>query len=92
MPVLRRLLAELAPRSAPLVAGSPVAEASVGAADLGSLQAVESSGTAAYCLEVPDLGPAVVADQLAVLVWDAYAARRGIGIPDLLARARHDLG
>ena len=33
---------------------------------------------------VPDLGPAVVVDQLAVLVWDAYAAGRGDGIPELL--------
>lgn len=41
---------------------------------------------------VPDLGPAVVVDQLAVLVWDAYAARRGDGIPEQLAAARRELG
>ncbi|HYN65628.1 MAG TPA: hypothetical protein VES93_01985 [Ornithinibacter sp.] len=60
MPPLRRLLADLAPRS----------------------------GDGA----VPDLGPAVVVDQLAVLVWDAYAAGRGDGIPELLTAARRELG
>jgi hypothetical protein len=58
MPVLRHLLADLAPRSVP----------------------------------VPDLGPAVVVDQLTVLVWDAYAAGRGDGIPQLLTAARRELG
>jgi hypothetical protein len=58
MPVLRHLLADLAPRS----------------------------------VAVPDLGPAVVVDQLAVLVWDAYAAGRGDGIPELLTAARRALG
>jgi hypothetical protein len=61
MPLLRRLLADLAPRSAP------------------------SEET------VPDLGAAVVADQLAVLVWDAYAVGRGDGIPAQLAAARRAL-
>ena len=61
MPPLRRLLAELAPRSA--------------------------TGQ-----DVPDLGPAVVVDQLAVLVWDAYAAGCGDGIPELLTAARRELG
>jgi hypothetical protein len=42
--------------------------------------------------EVPDLGPAVAVDQLAVLVWDAYAVGRGHGIPELLAALRRDLG
>ena len=56
MPVLRRLLDDLTPRS------------------------------------VPDLGPAVVVDQLAVLVWDAYAQGRGDGIPALLTGARRALG
>jgi hypothetical protein len=41
---------------------------------------------------VPDLGPAVVVDQLTVLVWDAYAAGRGAGIPELLTAARRELG
>ena len=41
---------------------------------------------------VPDLGPAVAVDQLSVLVWDAYAAGRGEGIPDLLGAARRELG
>ena len=60
MPVLRRLLADLATRSAP------------GAS-------------------VPDLGPGVVVEQVTVLVWDAYAAGRGDGVPDLLAAARREL-
>ncbi len=62
MPWLRRLLEDLAPRSAPRSAA------------------------------VPDLGPAVVVDQLTVLVWDAYAAARGDGIPELLTAARRELG
>ncbi len=41
---------------------------------------------------VPDLGPSVVVDQLAVLVWDAYAGGRGAGIPELLTAARRELG
>ncbi len=41
---------------------------------------------------VADLGPAVVLDQLAVLVWDAYAAGRGHGIPRLLTDLRRELG
>ena len=62
MPLLRRLLDDLASRSAP------------------------------HEVVVPDLGPAVVADQLTVLVWDAYAAGRGDGIPTLLADLRRALG
>ncbi|MEO5610941.1 MAG: hypothetical protein ABIQ61_09170 [Ornithinibacter sp.] len=46
----------------------------------------------AEVLVVADLGPAVVLDQLAVLVWDAYAAGRGNGIPDLLTDLRRELG
>ena len=62
MPVLRGLLADLAPRSTPVA------------------------------VPVPDLGPAVVVDQLTVLVWDAYAAEGGDGVPQLLTEARRDLG
>ncbi len=40
---------------------------------------------------VPDLGPGVALDQLVVLVWDAYAAGRGDGIPELLAGLRRSL-
>ena len=42
-------------------------------------------------VEVPDLGPAVVVDQLSVLVWDAYAQGNGDGIPELLSALRRDL-
>jgi len=62
MPVLRRLLVDLAPRSAPVPT------------------------------PVPDLGPAVVVDQLIVLVWDAYAAGVGDGILQRLTEARRELG
>ncbi len=41
--------------------------------------------------EVPDLGVAAVGDQLSVLVWDAYAAGRGDGIPALLTQLRRTL-
>ncbi len=40
---------------------------------------------------VPDLGPAVVMDQLAVLVWDVYARGAGDGIPERLAGLRRSL-
>ena len=41
---------------------------------------------------LPDLGAAVVVDQVSVLVWDAYADGRGDGIPRLLTTARRELG
>ena len=63
MPLLRHLLADLAPRTDP-----PPGD------------------------EVPDLGPGAVVDQLAVLVWDAYAVGRGDGVPELLTGLRRDLG
>jgi hypothetical protein len=69
MPLLRHLLADLAPRSSRLIADPSRPEAA----------------------RVPDLGPAVVVDQLTVLVWDAYAAGRGDGIPELLVAARRAL-
>ena len=40
---------------------------------------------------MPDLGPGVVAHQLAVLVWDAYAVGRADGIPALLTDLRRTL-
>ena len=52
--------------------------------DLGRRSAPEESS-------VPDLGPGVVAHQLAVLVWDAYAVGRGDGIPALLTDLRRTL-
>jgi hypothetical protein len=82
MPMLRHLLADLAPRSSRLIAKDPPPQAGPGPAPVGDSQGVE----------VPDLGPAVVVDQLAVLVWDAYAVGRGDGIPELLVAARRALG
>ena len=81
MPVLRRLLADLAPRSFPLIADHPPRTAAERPAEVGDPQSV-----------VPDLGPSVVVDQLSVLVWDAYATGRGDGIPGLLTSARRELG
>ena len=84
MPLLRTLLADLAPRTDPrLTADQPRREALRGAQEVGDPRPVA---------EVPDLGPAVVVDQLAVLVWDAYATGSGDGIPELLRAARRDLG
>jgi len=40
---------------------------------------------------VPDLGPAVVPDQLSVLVYDAYLAGLGEGMAERLARLRRSL-
>ena len=80
MPVLRHLLADLAPRTFPrlLALQPPERPQGVGAG-------------AQEVAEVPDLGPAVVVDQLSVLVWDAYAQGNGDGIPDLLTAARRAL-
>ncbi len=82
MPLLRRVLADLAPRSSRLLADDPREETVSAAADVGDPQSVA----------VPDLGPAVVVDQLTVLVWDAYATGRCDGIPQQLATARRELG
>jgi hypothetical protein len=82
MPLLRGLLADLAARTPRPIATSPPEQAHSGPAGVGGSQEVE----------VPDLGPAVVVDQLTVLVWDAYANERGDGIPALLTRARRELG
>ena len=81
MPVLRCLLADLTPRSLPLIADHSPRTASERPGQVGDPQSV-----------VPDLGPAVVVDQLSVLVWDAYATGRGDGIPGLLTSARRELG
>jgi hypothetical protein len=40
---------------------------------------------------VPDLGPAVALDQLAVMVWDASAAGVGADLPERLATLRRAL-
>ncbi len=47
--------------------------------------------TAGPGASVPDLGPAVVPDQLAVLVWDACAAGAGHDITTRLAELRRAL-
>ena len=41
--------------------------------------------------DVPDLGVEVLADQLSVLVWEAYVAGRGEGVADLLTALRRTL-
>ena len=81
MPVLRRLLADLAPRTLPPIADHPPREAPERPGRVDEPQPV-----------VPDLGAAVVVDQLTVLVWDAYANGRSDGIPGLLTTARRELG
>ncbi len=82
MPVLRHLLADLAPRSSRPIADHPRAGVDSGPAEV----------PFPHDVAVPDLGPAVVVDQLTVLVWDAYANGRGDGIPALLTAARRELG
>jgi len=49
-------------------------------------------GLAIAVLVVDQATKSVVVDQLAVLVWDAYAQGRGDGIPALLTGARRALG
>ncbi len=82
MPVLRRLLADLASRSLRPIADVPPEAASA---------AAPAKGGISHTVVVPDLGPAVVVDQLAVLVWDAYAEGRGDGIPEALVAVRRAL-
>jgi hypothetical protein len=55
---------------------------------LGVLAARTAGATGAT---VPDLGPALVPDQLAVLVWDACASGAGDDVSDLLAHLRRAL-
>ena len=81
MPLLRRLLADLAPRSSRLIANHPPGEVDPRPEEVGGSPEVD----------VPDLGPAVAVDQLTVLVWDAYASGRGDGIPQLLTALRRGL-
>lgn len=86
MPVLRHLLADLAPRTLPrLIAPQP--PSGPGSEVAGVQEVVEVPDPTA----VPDLGPAVVVDQVSVLVWDAYAQGNGDGIPELLTAARRAL-
>jgi hypothetical protein len=40
---------------------------------------------------VPDLGTRALADQVAVVVWDAYAVGRGNDVPELLTALRRAL-
>ncbi|MEO6791088.1 MAG: hypothetical protein ABI187_09000 [Ornithinibacter sp.] len=93
MPLLRAALATLARLTAHptprLIAPQPRSGATSGPQGVAGSQEVEGEGEG---LVVADLGPAVVLDQLAVLVWDAYAAGRGDGIPDLLTDLRRELG
>lgn len=85
MPVLRHVLADLASRSTPrLLAPQPPADPVSGHPEVAGAQSVG-------VVEVPDLGPAVVVDQLSVLVWDAYAQGNGDGIPELLTGLRRAL-
>lgn len=51
----------------------------------------ECAARTAPGVPVPDLGPAVLAEQLAVVVWDAYAAGRGQGLDEVLAAVRRHL-
>lgn len=85
MPLLRQLLVDLAPRTLPrLIANHPPSGAAPRGPEVGGSQEVGE-------VVVPDLGAAVVVDQVTVLVWDAYAAGLGDGIPELLTQARRAL-
>jgi hypothetical protein len=68
----------------------PVARAAAVAPAVREVLAALATRTAPGA-DVPDLGVEVLADQLAVLVWDAYAAGRGEGIPGLLTDLRRAL-
>ena len=106
MPLLRAALATLArltPHPTPrLIAPQPRSGATSGPQGVAGSQEVEGGGgrggteteieAEGEGWVVADMGPAVVLDQLAVLVWDAYAAGRGDGIPDLLTDLRRELG
>jgi hypothetical protein len=85
MPLLRQLLVDLAARSTPRpIATHPPLGPGNGGSQVGGSQEVAVA-------VVPDLGPAVVVDQLSVLVWDAYAQGNADGIPALLTELRRGL-
>ncbi|HYN30023.1 MAG TPA: hypothetical protein VES95_09155 [Dermatophilaceae bacterium] len=89
---VRGVLDELAARTAPdlttpELAEPELAEPESAASESAALELAEP-GIAGPGPAVPDLGPAVLPDQLAVLVWDACALGRGDGIPELLAGLR----
>ncbi len=91
MPLLRAALADLAARSAPpLIAPQPRQASPDRGSEVAGTQEVGVVARRGDAV-VPDLGPAVVVDQLCVLVWDAYAAGHGDGIPDLLTDLRRTL-
>ena len=69
----------------------PLAQAERRMPVLRHLLADLASRSAGPAAQVPDLGPAVVVDQLSVLVWDAYALGDGDGIPEVLTTLRRDL-
>lgn len=75
LPVVQTMLAELAPLGGHDVGGS------------GGIPAGEAVGS----LRVPDLGPAVVMDQLRVLVYDACEAGHAEGVTARLAALRRTL-
>ncbi|MGB7820135.1 MAG: hypothetical protein WBL35_15555, partial [Ornithinibacter sp.] len=84
-------LADLAARSAPpLIAPQPRQASPDRGSEVAGTQEVGVVARRGDAV-VPDLGPAVVVDQLCVLVWDAYAAGHGDGIPDLLTDLRRTL-
>ena len=52
---------------------------------------VDAAARTAPDTQVPDLGAPVLVDQLAVVVWDAYAAGRGEGLAEALTEVRRAL-
>ncbi|PKW27442.1 hypothetical protein [Phycicoccus duodecadis] len=54
-------------------------------------EAVEAIAGRSAAAALPDLGPAVLSDQLAVVVWDAYASGHGDGVADALTGLRRAL-
>ncbi|NHA68370.1 hypothetical protein [Phycicoccus flavus] len=70
----------------------PLAKAQAAAADVRRVvDEVAARTVPPATTTVPDLGPAVLADQLAVVVWDAYAAGRADGVAELLTGLRRSL-
>ena len=69
----------------------PLAQAERRMPSLRHLLADLAARSATGRVVVPDLGPAVVVDQLSVFVWDAYARGNGDGIPEILTGLRRDL-
>jgi hypothetical protein len=87
-PVIGALVTQLVGRFAAAGLGTTTVAASRTAA---VTTAAGNGAVTTAAAGVSDLGPAVVVDQLTVLVWDSYATGHASGLPELLTATRRAL-